>query len=47
MKVKFPTILLLERWEESKVANIVQGYTFKLNENNPENNQLDLTFLLK
>lgn len=35
---------VLKRWEESKVANIVQGYTFKLNENNPENELIGFNF---
>ncbi|WP_426277440.1 hypothetical protein ACN9MN_18350 [Chryseobacterium sp. S-02] len=33
-----------KRWEESKVANIVQGYTLKLNENNPENELIGFNF---
>jgi len=35
---------VLKRWEESKVANIVQGYTLKLNENNPENELIGFNF---
>ena len=28
---------VLKRWEESKTANIVEGYTFSLNKNNSKN----------
>lgn len=35
---------ILKRWEESKVANIVQGYTFKLNENDTENGSIGFDF---
>lgn len=34
---------VLKRWEESKVANIVEGYTLTFN-NNPENNTLGFSF---
>jgi len=36
--------LILKRWEESKTANIVQGYTFRLNENNAENKSIGFKF---
>lgn len=35
---------ILKRWEESKTANIVQGYTFKLKENNSENESIGFDF---
>lgn len=35
---------VIKRWEESKTANIVQGYTFRLNENNPENESIGFEF---
>ncbi|MCA6065741.1 hypothetical protein JI747_001040 [Chryseobacterium sp. RG1] len=35
---------VLKRWEESKTANIVQGYTFQLNENNPDNALIGFKF---
>ncbi|AZA93305.1 Uncharacterised protein [Chryseobacterium nakagawai] len=36
-------VSVLKRWEESKVANIVEGYTLTFN-NNPENNNLGFKF---
>lgn len=36
-------VSVLKRWEESKVANIVEGYTLTFN-NNPENNTLGFKF---
>lgn len=38
---------ILKRWEESKVANIVQGYTFKLNENDAENESIGFDFFVE
>jgi len=35
---------VLKRWKESKIANIVEGYTFRLNENNPENEAIGFNF---
>jgi len=35
---------VLKRWAESGSANIVQGYTFRLNENNPENELIGFNF---
>lgn len=35
---------VLKRWEECKTTNIVQGYTFKLNENNTENELIGFKF---
>ncbi|WP_336689591.1 MULTISPECIES: hypothetical protein [unclassified Chryseobacterium] len=35
---------ILKRWEESKTANIVQGYTFKLKENNSEHESIGFDF---
>ncbi|HCR77050.1 MAG TPA: hypothetical protein DIW37_11735 [Chryseobacterium sp.] len=35
---------ILKRWEESKIANIVQGYTFKLKENNSEHESIGFDF---
>ncbi|MFC3161442.1 hypothetical protein [Chryseobacterium arachidis] len=35
---------ILKGWEESKTANIVQGYTFRLNKNNPENKSIGFNF---
>ncbi|SMP23059.1 hypothetical protein [Chryseobacterium profundimaris] len=35
---------IIKRWEESKNANIVQGYTFKLKENNSENELIGFDF---
>lgn len=36
--------LILKRWQESKTANIAEGYTFKLNEDNPENELFNFKF---
>lgn len=35
---------ILKRWTESQSANIVQGYTFQSNENNPENKEIGFNF---
>lgn len=35
---------ILKRWAESGSANIVQGYTFRLNENNSENELIGFNF---
>jgi hypothetical protein len=35
---------VLKRWEESKTANIVQGYTFRLNESDSENELMGFEF---
>ncbi|MEJ5105585.1 hypothetical protein [Chryseobacterium sp. MYb328] len=35
---------VFKRWEESKNANIVEGYTLTLKDNNPENNALGFRF---
>lgn len=35
---------VLKRWAESGSANIVQGYTFRLNENNSENELIGFNF---
>lgn len=35
---------ILKRWAESGSANIVQGYTVQLNENNPENESVGFNF---
>jgi hypothetical protein len=34
----------LQRWEECKTANIVQGYTLKYNKDNPENELMGFKF---
>jgi hypothetical protein len=35
---------VLKRFEESKTANIIQGYTFNFKDNNPENEDLGFKF---
>lgn len=35
---------VLKRFEESKTANIIQGYTFSFKDNNPENEDLGFKF---